>query len=135
MTVSCSDYFPISTSVLPSIRCTPVLISPAPRPVVWISDYQTYDVQGIDAIWHNIYCGDKSDFTTRRTTFDRDINWAVQKVAGHVATGLYRIINMTASEHQLVVVCICEKNEEDLPNDTFQDFDQDTDKPLAASPN
>jgi hypothetical protein len=40
-------------------------------------------------------------------------------VNSHVKAGLYGIASIIASAHSFVVVCICERKWEDMPNDMF----------------
>lgn len=80
-----------------------------------------YEIPGVDAIWHNQYRGPKSDFGGLRGRYDRDINFMIQLVAGHVAQGLYTILSLNATKHSLVVVCICEQMRADMPTDMFDE--------------
>lgn len=80
-----------------------------------------FDIYGVDAIWHNMYRGPKSDFETFRVQYDCTIEQAVQMVARHVAQGHYGIISMTATKHALTVICGCEKNMDEMPSDMWHD--------------
>ncbi|PVH79278.1 hypothetical protein DL98DRAFT_655527 [Cadophora sp. DSE1049] len=69
----------------------------------------SYEVYGVDAIWHNQYVGPETDFIGMRKQFECDINAMILRVAKHVSDGLYEVISMNASAHSLTVVCGCTK--------------------------
>ena len=74
----------------------------------------SYTIYGVDAIWHNMYCGNDSDFITFRKPYDCTIDQMLLLVARQVEVGLYSIISMSASVHQMTVVCACEKMQNEL---------------------
>ena len=79
-----------------------------------------HNVRGVDCIWHNMYAD--STFTTFRwIPGDVDIDTMIVRVARHVKQGIYSIISLNASKHSLTVVCVCEKNWEDLPRGWYCD--------------
>ena len=109
-----ANYFTTS-----STATSPSLVEKARYHVQSIDD--TYKVYGVDAIWHNQYRGPDSDFIGMRKQFDCDINQLLLQVAKHVEIGLYHVITMSASPHSLTVVCGCEKMQEDMPGDMWDD--------------
>ncbi|KAG4444145.1 hypothetical protein IFR05_000374 [Cadophora sp. M221] len=81
----------------------------------------SYEVFGVDAIWHNQYVGPETNFIGIRKQFECDINAMILMVAKHVSDGLYEVISMNASAHSLTVICGCTKMRADLPPDMFAD--------------
>ncbi|KKO99894.1 AGC/AKT protein kinase [Trichoderma harzianum] len=83
------------------------------EPFISIED-GVHSIHGVDCIWHNMYA--ESTFTTFRwIPAHETIDSMLIKVARNVEEGLYSIISMSASKHSLTVLCVCEKNWEDLP--------------------
>lgn len=72
-------------------------------------------------IWHNIYLGDASDWTTFRKQYDSDINQLIQMVGQHLAQGLYSIVSLNATKHSLTVVCACEKMKDEVLSSLFSE--------------
>lgn len=81
----------------------------------------SYEIFGVDAIWHNQYIGPQSDFVGMRKQYDCDINAMILLVARHVSQGLYQVISMNATPHSLTVICGCERMRADMPQDMFAD--------------
>lgn len=82
---------------------------------------ESYEVFGVDAIWHNQYAGPESDFLGFRKQYDCDINLMIQKIAKHVAQGIYTIVSMNATPHMLTIICICQKLQVDFPADMWDE--------------
>ena len=73
---------------------------------------------GIDCIWHNMFAD--STFTTfRYQPAHLSVDDMIVKIGGHVQGGLYTIVSLSASKHQLTVVCVCERDWNTLPDGWF----------------
>lgn len=81
----------------------------------------SYEVVGVDAIWHNQYAGPEPDFIAFRTQYQSDINAMILKVAEHVRQGFYTVISINATPHMLTVICACEKMQSEFPADFFDE--------------
>jgi hypothetical protein len=81
----------------------------------------SYEVVGVDAIWHNQYAGPDSDFVAFRKQYHCDINAMIMMVSEHVRKGVYTVISLTATPHMLSVVCACEKFQADFPEDVWDE--------------
>lgn len=80
-----------------------------------------FDIYGVDVIWHNIYAGPNSDWSTFRKQYESDIDQMVQLVGQHLAKGLYSLISMTATKHSLTVICACEKMKDEVLDELFSE--------------
>lgn len=107
----------------PSSRCilnTLLLLSVSNIPLASKAKYhvqsidETYEIYGVDAIWHNMYVGPETDFITFRMQYESNIDAMILMVARHVAQGLYSVISMNATPHMLTVICGCERMQADL---------------------
>jgi hypothetical protein len=96
--------------------------SPASTPKYHVQSLdESYEVFGVDAIWHNQYLGPNSDFEGFRKQYDCDINRLILKVVEHVRTGVYTIISINATPHMLTVICACEKRQAEFPGDVWDE--------------
>lgn len=121
----------MSSSLRICLSINPVLIKAAPTddnnykasvPKYHVQSIDcSYEVYGVDAIWHNQYLGPKSDFIGFRKQYHCDINIMSLVVARHVEQGLYAIISMNATPHMLTVICACERMQADFPEDMWDD--------------
>lgn len=68
----------------------------------------TVEVYGIDCIWHNMDVS-SPDFTTFRKSFGISADEIVQRIAVHLAQGLYELISLNVA-HSCVVVCKTDKS-------------------------
>lgn len=75
---------------------------------------ESYEVFGVDAIWHNQYLGPETDFEGIRKRYHADINAMILEVTEHVRKGVYTVISMNATPHMLTVICACQKLEADF---------------------
>lgn len=88
---------------------------PASKPRYHVQSIDdSYEIFGVDAVWHNMYAGPETDFIGFRKQYQCDINAMILMVARHVAHGLYFVISMNATPHMLTVICGCEKMQADL---------------------
>ena len=78
-------------------------------PKLHVMNRYYFEIHGVDVIWHNVYAGEKSDFSTFRQQRDEDINSLLQMVGRHLVRGLYSIVSLNASKHSLTITCICER--------------------------
>ena len=74
---------------------------------------KSYQVYGIDAIWPN--------FLGMRKQYDSNIHALLLKVADHVARGLNNIISVNATPHMLMVICACERKQDEFPEDMWDE--------------
>lgn len=80
-----------------------------------------FDIYGVDVIWHNVYAGDDTDWSTLRKQYDSDIDLLIQMVGQHLAQGLYTIVSLNATKHSLTVNCICEKMTSEVLKSLFSE--------------
>lgn len=80
-----------------------------------------FEIYGVDVIWHNVYAGDDSDWSTMRKAYESEIDQMIQMVGKHVAQGLYSIISLNATKHSLTVNCACEKMKSEVLDAMFSE--------------
>ena len=82
---------------------------------------ESYEVFGVDAIWHNQYAGPKTDFIAFRKQYNCDINAMILKVAEHIRKGVYTVISINGTPHMLTVICACERFQADFPGEVWDE--------------
>ena len=109
-------------TTISSAAATASSSSPTDKPRYHVQSIDdSYQIYGVDAIWHNQYRRPDSDFIGMRKQFDSDINQLLLRVAKHIEMGLYSVITMRVSPHSLTVVCGCERMQKDMPGDMWDD--------------